>query len=132
MFSLSCWFYSTETFSPRQSPLSGDRDETASAVESQSQRLTRILVVDIPLCGTLSVIGSGNTLNNRTVRIGNPPNLLGDDSRKAVDEFWSKDRIEHKSIRYKHLRSICPAAPHLSPYVPRVYVERFSSSTVNA
>lgn len=68
---------------------------TAGTVESQGQNLTRILVVDIPLGGTLSVIGSGNVLNHFSGRISNPPNLLGDDLREAVDETVDASNLFH-------------------------------------
>jgi len=87
---LSCETVRLDYKDPRpapSTPLSGDRDIPPRASIGQRQSLTGILVVDVPLCGRLEIIGSRNVLDYLAGRIRDSPDFLGDDPWKATDEI---------------------------------------------
>jgi len=75
--------------------LSGYGNHTVEMRESQRESPIGILLIDVLLCSSLTVIRSTNVLNNRTILIHHLPNLLLHDTRKAVDEVVSVNRLFH-------------------------------------
>lgn len=75
-----------QTFSARQSPLSGEGNHTLEVREREDQLSTGIFVVDIRLCGRLPIIGSSDILDYRTIGIGNLPHFFLDDTGEATDK----------------------------------------------
>jgi hypothetical protein len=68
--------------------------------ESQRENPIGILLIDVRLSSAFPIIGSTNTLNNRTIGIGYFPHLLLNDLRKATDKTVDVSDFFHFSFLF--------------------------------